>query len=331
MKKVLRMILYLVLVVVIALVVVVAYIKLALPNVGDALNMKVELTHDRMEHGKYLAHNVAVCMDCHSTRDWGKFAGPIQAGTLGAGGEVFDQKIGFPGSFTSKNITPHALADWTDGEIFRAITAGVDRNNKALFPIMPYHHYGKVDKEDIYDIIAYIRSIESVKSEISSSRADFPMNIIIHLMPKKPQFIEKPDKSDKLKYGEYMTTLAGCLDCHTPMEKGKPDLEKAFSGGVAFPLPTGGTVYSSNITPDKETGIGSWTEDAFIRRFKLYEDSVFTPYEIASNQFNTVMPWTMYDGMKDDDLAAVYTYLKSLEPLRNKVVRFEEEKTAMGQ
>lgn len=322
MRKILRIFLYLILAIVIAIVAAIAYIKLALPNVGDALDMKVELTQDRIENGKYLAHSVAVCMDCHSTRDWGKFAGPILPGTLGAGGEVFDQKIGFPGSFTSKNITPFGLANWTDGEIFRAITAGVDRNNKALFPIMPYHQYGKVDKEDIFDIIAYIRSTESVKSEIPSSRADFPMNIIINLIPKKPQFTEKPDKSDKLKYGQYMTTLSGCLDCHTPLEKGKPVLENAFSGGRDFPLPTGGTVYSSNITPDPETGIGSWAEEAFIRRFRLYEDSVFTPYEIVSNQFNTVMPWTMYAGMKEDDLSAIYAYLQSLEPLQNKFERF---------
>jgi len=66
------------------------YLKFALPNVGAAPDITIESTPVRLERGKYLAHSVAACMDCHSTRDWNTFAGPIIPGTLGIGGEVFD-------------------------------------------------------------------------------------------------------------------------------------------------------------------------------------------------------------------------------------------------
>lgn len=78
--------------------------------------------------GKYLANHVAVCMDCHSTRKWNKYSGPMDENAQGAGGEIFDQNMGFPGKFISPNITPYALREWTDGEIFRAITSGVNKD-----------------------------------------------------------------------------------------------------------------------------------------------------------------------------------------------------------
>jgi hypothetical protein len=61
-------------------------------------------------------------MDCHSTRDWSKFSGPLVEGTLGQGGERFDQTVGMPGVVYSKNITPARIGDYTDGELFRLIT-----------------------------------------------------------------------------------------------------------------------------------------------------------------------------------------------------------------
>ncbi len=94
------------------------YVKAALPNVGPAPDLKVEITPERVARGSYLANTVLVCMDCHSGRDWTKFSGPIAEGTLGKGGEQFDQKFGFPGVYYSRNITPAGIKDWTDGELF---------------------------------------------------------------------------------------------------------------------------------------------------------------------------------------------------------------------
>ncbi len=71
-------------------------------------------------------------MDCHSTRDWSRFAGPMLPDSVGGGGEVFDQSMGFPGKFIAKNITPYALGNWTDGEVYHAITTGVNKAGKSI-------------------------------------------------------------------------------------------------------------------------------------------------------------------------------------------------------
>src|SRR5688572_18864680 len=83
-----------------------AYVKIALPDTGPPPEMTIERTPERIERGKYLANSVTICMDCHSTRDWSRFAGPMLPDSLGGGGEVFDQNMGFPGKFVAANITP---------------------------------------------------------------------------------------------------------------------------------------------------------------------------------------------------------------------------------
>ena len=115
--------------------------------------------------GKYLANHEAVCLDCHSQLDYSLFAGPVKHGTFGAGGEKFGKELGFPGTIYSKNITAYSLNKWTDGEILRGITAGVNKDGKALFTLMPYHAYGKMDKQDVYSIIAYLRTLPAIKNE----------------------------------------------------------------------------------------------------------------------------------------------------------------------
>jgi hypothetical protein len=83
MKKVLKVVGYLLLLVAIAIGGLLTYVKAALPNVGEAEDLKIEYTPERIERGRYLAHSVTVCMDCHATRDWSKFSGPPTPGTLG--------------------------------------------------------------------------------------------------------------------------------------------------------------------------------------------------------------------------------------------------------
>ena len=115
MKRLFKALGYLVLTIIVLLCGAIAYVKMALPNVGAAEVMKIESTPERIERGRYLANSVNSCMDCHSKRDWTKFAGPLVEGTLGMGGEVFDKRFGFPGSYYSKNITPDGIGRYTDG------------------------------------------------------------------------------------------------------------------------------------------------------------------------------------------------------------------------
>ncbi len=310
-------------VIILIIVLAAGYLKLALPDVGVAPKIDFKASPANIDRGRYLSLHVAVCMDCHSTRDWARFSGPMVPGTLGGGGEYFGPEMGFPGKFYSRNLTPANIGDWTNGEIFRAITSGEDKDGKALFPVMPYLRFGKMARQDVLDIIAYLRTLKPVHNKVPEDRIRFPMNFIINTLPDKPAFTTIPARSDTLAYGAYLVNMASCVDCHTPINKGKIIAGKEFSGGRIFKMPNG-ILRSANISPNKETGIGNWTIDDFVAMFKRFENPV-AAYTLDSGQVNTIMPWTMYAGMDTSDLRAIYAYLKAQKPIYNKVIHFNQE------
>ncbi len=315
MKKLLKITAYLLLLVLVIVGALIVYATTSLPNVGAAPSLNISKSPERIARGNYLANSVASCMDCHSTRDWTKFSGPLVSGTLGKGGEKFDRKFGFPGEYYSRNITPAGISRYTDGELYRVITTGVTKEGRAMFPVMPYTHYAKMDIEDIYSIIAYLRSITPIENSVPESVSDFPMNIIINTIPKKASPEKRPDASNPIAYGAYLVNAAGCNECHTKAKKGIIIKELEYAGGRAFKMPDGSEIQSSNITPDKKTGIGDWTKEMFVNRFRAYADSGYVPHTVANGAVNTIMPWTMYGTMTPTDLSAIYDYLQSLTPI----------------
>lgn len=319
MKKLLKIVGILLAIIVVVAVGGVTYITQALPNIAAPKDLKVELTPERVTRGEYLANHVTVCMDCHSTRDWSKFSAPLESGTLGKGGEVFDRAMNFPGRFVSKNLTPFHLKDWSDGDLYRAITSGVSKDGHPFFPVMPYPYYNKLATEDVYSIIAYLRTLPSIESHPEASEADFPMSVILHTIPEPahPTALPKPTDPD---YGAYLVNAAACKECHTKMEKGKA-VGEPFAGGFEFRFPDGSIVESANITPHPMAGIGAWDKATFIATFKQYADSNYVPRQVdwAAHEFQTVMPWTMYAGMSEQDLGAIYDYLRTIPPVATKV------------
>lgn len=324
MKKFLRIILFVGVILVLAIASVSIYITQVLPNVSEAPLLKLEYTPERIARGKYLANSVTVCMDCHSKRDWSKFSGPLTEGTLGMGGDRFDQTAGFPGVYFAKNITPAGISRYTDGELYRVITSGVNKDGRAMFPVMPYPYYGKMDQEDIYSIIAYLRTLPAIENEVPDSKSDFPMSLIINTIPSDAIHTTRPDTMDILGTGAYLTNAAGCAECHTPAENGQIIPAKLFSGGREFQFPDGSVVRSLNITPHK-TGMGELSEAAFIQLFKA---KAMAATSVKPGELNSVMPWTMYAGMTDADLRAIYKYLMTMPPIENKVERFSGPPTA---
>jgi cytochrome c553 len=180
--------------------------------------------------------------------------------------------------------------------------------------------YSKMSKDDIRAIAAYVRSLKAVENKTNPRMLFVPVSVVIpQLPPVNPEENKKPDPSDKIKYGEYMTNASACFDCHTPMTNKGFDFFKAFSGGFTFKL-TGFTVTSSNITPDSATGIGSWTEEAFVQKFKT--NSSDAQVNTTPGKFNTIMPWSMYGKMKEKDLRAIYAYLRTVPALKKKVEKW---------
>ncbi|MBX7045046.1 MAG: cytochrome c [Ignavibacteria bacterium] len=325
MKKFLKVVYILLLIIAVGLVSGYIYMQKKFPAVGEAPNIKIEPTEQRLARGKYLFNSVAGCADCHSTRDWSKLTGPIVPGTAGKGGEPFDERIGLPGSFPSKNITPAALGNWTDGEIYRAITSGVSKDGEPLFPIMPYPNFAKMDKEDIYSIIAYLRTLAPIQNEVPKHDAKFPMNLIMRTIPAPPDHQPIPDRSNTVAYGKYLVTSAGCGECHSQSDKGVPVAGKEFAGGVVFDI--GPWInQSANITPDNETGIGKWTKEDFIKRFKSCSTPEYKNTAWKEGEFQTIMPWTFVSQMSEEDLGAIYDYLHSLPAVKNSVEKFKPGK-----
>jgi mono/diheme cytochrome c family protein len=321
MKKVFKIIGYVLVGIVAVIAAGVVYMQYAFPNVDAAPVLTIKKSPEMIKRGEYLANHVAVCIDCHSERDWSRFAGPVNPGTEGKGGDKFDHSMGFPGTFYAKNITSDketGIGAWTDGEIYRALTTGVSKDGDPLFPMMPYMAYSKMSNQDIHSIIAYIRTLEPIKNEVPKSDPDFPFNLILRTIPTTPALKAEPVLDDQVSKGKYLVAVASCGDCHT--QRDSEGME--FAGGEEFKMPTGAVLRSANISPDKTTGIGSWTEDAFVNRFKMHLQPEMADRKIGPNEFNSIMPWAMYAGMEEKDLRAIYQYLRTIEPKNNKVVKF---------
>lgn len=296
------------------------YFNMKFPDVDAAQTITIDRTPERVARGAYLANHVTVCIDCHSTRDWTKFSGPIVPGTEGRGGEEFPEAVGL---LVASNITPAAIGRYTDGELLRVITCGATRENKALFPLMPYPMYNSLTQEDAYAIVAYLRTLKPIENTVKESTLNFPLNLIVKTIPLK-SFVpsSEPDRSNPVEYGKYLTTIAACEGCHTPRDdKGQNLPGMMLAGGNGFSLP-GGTVRALNITPDDETGIGRWTKEEFIARFRSFLAPEAMEAALAPTDFNTPMPWIMYAGMTDVDLGAIYDYLRTVKAVNNRVEKF---------
>ncbi|MEP7117614.1 MAG: c-type cytochrome [Acidobacteriota bacterium] len=296
------------------------YLFARYPAVPAAEAVRIDATPAKLARGQYLFEHVSLCVDCHSTRDWSKYAGPIVPGTHGQGGELFGTNMGLPGDFYARNITPAGVGRWTDGELLRAITTGVSRDGEPLFPIMPYPRYGQMAREDVEAIVAYLRTIPAIEHAVPAHTFTFPMQFITRTIPAPAKFSTRPAPADRINYGAYMTNAAACADCHTPQDQGAPVPGMNFAGGLEFPLPGGGYVRSANLTADADTGIGTWTEAQFVDKFTTLatapDQALPTP---ADQRKNSVMPWQAYGGMTREDLGAIYAYLRSLTPVVHRV------------
>lgn len=300
------------------------YLFLALPSVPAPSSVKVEATPERLARGKYLNDHVTGCTTCHTQRDFTRFSGPIKPELLGGGGNLFD--LGPAGKVYSKNITPAAIGTWTDGEVIRAITQGVSRDGTPLFPVMPYPKFGAMAEDDLLAVVAYIRTLQPVTSTIPARALNFPLNLIVRTIPRANTYGVRPAAADKVAYGKYMTESALCSECHTPIDQqGTPLPGMDYAGGLEI-TETGYRVRAANITPDANTGIGTWTEQQFIDKFKAFESP--TNATLAENERaqNTPMPITAYAGMSREDLSAIFAYLRTIKPVTNRVEKFPDAK-----
>jgi mono/diheme cytochrome c family protein len=202
----------------------------------------------------------------------------------------------------------------------------VSKDGSPLFPLMPFPHFGAMSEDDVHAVLAYVRSWKAIEGKPPAPKLSFPLNLIARTIPGPNTFQTRPSPNDKVAYGQYLTQAALCSDCHTPIDdRGTPLPGMDFAGGAEF-HETGYLVRSANITPDANTGIGSWTEQQFVDKFKAFEHVDSPTLSEKERTQNTVMPLTAYAGMTREDLAAIFAYLRTLKPVTNRVSKFPDAK-----
>lgn len=220
---------------------------------------------------------------------------------------------GLPGRVIPPNITPDPETGaglWSDDMLARAIREGIGHDGRALFPFMPYPDMKHMSDEDLASVIVYIRSIPPIRKALPKTEISFPVNYLMRAAPEPITApVPEPDVSTPEKRGEYIVTVVGCADCHSPQAKGQPIRGLEFAGGFILDGPWG-RVASANITPDP-SGISYYDEALFV-------EMVRTGY-VKARKINPIMPWEDYRNLTDEDLKAIFAYIRTLKPVKHRV------------
>ncbi|HKP73952.1 MAG TPA: c-type cytochrome [Longimicrobiaceae bacterium] len=275
--------------------------RLATSTVGDTAGL--------VERGEYLVRNVSVCGHCHSG-DPRNSDGPL------SGGRAFrNWRLG---TIRAANLTPDeatGLGRWSEAEIVRAIRNGQDREGHLLAAVMPYEWLSEMGDRDALAVAAYLKRQPPVSNPVDSDpNLVFGAAKLFFLHPARSPGGTPPPRAATAEYGRYLSRVALCADCHTPRGglQQRPNLRRLLAGDAS--PPSGFPANPSNLTPDAETGIGRWSEADFLRTLR-------TGVNPRGDSLHAFMPWREYRRMTDDDLRAIYRYLRTLTPIRNEVPR----------
>lgn len=258
--------------------------------------------------GRYLVEAVLGCGACHTARDYSRYGGPAKAEALA--GDCFGEGHGMPGRVCAPNITSdpeHGIGRWTDEELLRALREGRGRDGRTLFPMMPYSEWRTLSDEDARAVVAYLRQVPPVPRSVE--RTQLPEELVAQLQglaSALPGPVPPPG-GDVVARGQYLATVAQCSFCHGGLEQ----TPVPFAGGLPLPTPFG-EEKAPSLRP--EGAIFKGGEDAFVARFTAWKD--VAPAPSKRGQVNKLaMPWSLLAGLHEDDLRAIYRYLKTLPPV----------------
>lgn len=292
----------------------VAYINFKSPAVNEVpkLNLKVELTPERIANGKRMA--AMLCIQCHSAED----------ANILMGKQLKDAPAEF-GKIFSKNIThdvENGIGGWSDGELFVMIRTGLKPNGTTglfmpKFPLMA--------DEDVKDIIAWLRSdspgLAANKQEAPPSEpsllSKFLREFVFLPLPLPQAEISRPDTNNLVALGDYVVNKQiACYACHSSDFKTINELEPTKSGGYCAggnPMLNlkGETVVSSNLTFD-ESGLANYTEEEFIQAVKFGK---------KRNGEMVKYPMIPHTQLTDREVKGIYAYLKTIPKLKKPEVK----------
>ena len=280
------------------------------PRARPLTDRRFEPSQTRLDRGKYLVTSgQAPCAMCHSPFETtGGGLTPI------AGRELTGRNWAPDGApfITAMNLTPDpetGIGNYTDDQLARAIREGVSRDGRALFPIMPFVHLRSMPDEDLASVIVYLRSQKPQRNPLPPSAIPFPLNRLINGLPSPLDGPVTADLSTPEKRGAHIVKIAVCGDCHSARdEQGNAPAGFEFAGGTGMPFEGRQTIYTANITP-AVNGIPYYTEELFVE--------VMRTGKVKARQLDPMMPTIYYRNMTDEDLKAVFAYLKTLKPVEH--------------
>ena len=290
-----------------------------------------DVSNARLARGRYLT-NLCECLVCHSPLQKGSDV-PVSS-RLGAG-DIINEKQ----RKVAPNLTPDretGIGSWSDAQLVRAIRSGVSHDGRQLSLAMPYDYLSVMTDEDMASVIAYLRSLPPIRNRL-------PKWIPTDAAEKPPEPLRSPltpaDIRRPVDRGAYLVRLARCGQCHTARPAGASKrhrrLDMEFGGGRRFstappwdelnpdpamaagpekglrPSSGVGVVASANITSDP-SGIAYYDEKIFVTTIRTGRVAGIRPLSRA-------MPWNRFRLLTNEDLGAIFSYLRSVPPVRHRV------------
>ncbi|MCF8245860.1 MAG: cytochrome c [Saprospiraceae bacterium] len=258
-------------------------------------------------------HASMVCNQCHMAEN-GKLEGQYMKDLPEMFGKVW-----------TANITKdpeYGAGRYSDGEIAFLLRTGIKRDGRYAPPWMP--KFPHLSDHDLHSVIAYLRSNEP-ETEASqkvhpASQPSFFTKFLCRVAFKPLPFpsapIVAPPITDKVAYGKYLSTAkVDCYGCHSTsfetMNMMEPDKTPGyFSGGNPMPDLDGNIVFTRNLTPDKETGIGNWTEEQFVKAVKFGQ---------RPNGQIIRYPMVPHGALSDEEVSTIWAYLQTIPAIKNDV------------
>lgn len=285
-------------------------------------------TPERLARGKYLVEGLVQCPFCHSEYDFTHRPARSVEGKKGGGNVFTKEEMGLPDGnvIVASNITPdpdYGAGRWKDADFVRALRQGIGHDGRTLFPMMPYQYFRNISDDDLASIIVYERSLAPV--HIERPKTVLTEDIRKSFQPFPPvDHVAEPDRSDRVAYGKYLVNAGHCDACHTPTdEKGNPLPNMYLAGGAPLDGAWGPDpkkiihVASLNLTPDP-SGISYFDEKMFIQ--------VIRTGTVQARPLASIMPWAYFRNLTDDDLGAIFAYLRTVNPVQHRVDNTETAK-----
>lgn len=273
-------------------------------------NIKASTDSAVIAKGKHIVLGPGHCVDCHSSTKNVDSVLKLSQEPVLSGGYSFDLPFG---KFYTRNLTPDSatgIGGMTDGEIARVLRYSVKKNGEAVLPFMPFQN---MSDEDLTAVVSYLRSLKPEKKEIPDHKYNV-MGRLIKAFLIKPSGPTEPiaasiTSDTTAVYGKHLVmAVANCNECHTKRDGIGNYVGEPLAGGTAFEEPGKPTLFTPNLTPHPSGRIYNWSQDDFIKRFRLGK---VIPY--------SHMPWESYSRMTDDELKAIYKYLRSLKPVNTEI------------